>query len=453
MSQLEKLSRRDFLQKSTKGVIGTSLALHASSSHILGANDRVTVAIMGTNGRGSALARSFARIPRSEVMYICDVDTRAVEKGISVVRKQNQSRAPEGLGDVRKALDDTALDALAIAAPDHWHTPASILALKAGKHVYVEKPLSHDPQEGELLIQAKNTYNKVVQMGDQRRSWPIIRRAIEELHSGVIGKVYYARTWYANTRGSIGYGHPAPVPSWLNYDLWQGPAPRRPFIDNRIHYNWHWFWHWGTGEALNNGTHEVDVARWGLDVDYPLRVSSAGGRYHWDDDWETPDTQVITWDFEGEKTLEWEGRSCNGRPIENVGRGTTFHGTEGTLLVNQGYDGSRGYVVYDMENTVVKRVGRFPEEEGDTEVYDTSGPQEFEDLHMNNFLDAIIQGVEPHSFVEGGHKSVLLCHLGNIAQRIGRTLNIDQRNGHIIGDKQAMQLWSREYEPGWEPVI
>ena len=258
----------------------------------IGPNDKVTAAVIGTNSRGMAHIDCLTRVPGVEITYICDVDKRAVAKGVKAAAKK-QSSEPQGLGDFRKMLADPSVDVVTIATPDHWHTPLSILALAAGKHVYVEKPISHNPYEGELIIQAVNKYQRVLQMGAQRRSFPNLRAIIGEIHNGLIGKTYFGRTWYANNRESIGHGKLAPVPEWLDYELWQGPAPRQAFVDNLIHYKWHWRWHWGTGEALNNGAHEVDVCRWALGVNWATRVSSNGGRYQFQDDWETPDTQTI----------------------------------------------------------------------------------------------------------------------------------------------------------------
>ena len=328
--------RRDFLKQI--GAAGTGLGMaagaafsaaakpvpdaHGAALRPLGANNRVRMAVIGVNSRGASLAECFAGLSGVEVAAICDVDERAVGKGIAAVRRYAKTD-PRGLRDIRKALEDPAIDAVAIATPDHWHAPMSILALAAGKHVFVEKPCSHNGREGELLVEAVHKSKRVFQMGAQRRSFPNMIQAIAEIRAGRIGKAYFAKGWYANKRGSIGRGQPAPVPSWLDYELWQGPAPRRPFRDNLIHYNWHWFWHWGTGETLNNGTHEIDVCRWALGVDWPRRVVASGGRYHFQDDWETPDTQVITWDYAAGKTITWESRSCNDYPVERLSRGVT----------------------------------------------------------------------------------------------------------------------------------
>ena len=403
-----------------------------SYGRIAGANERILVAGMGVNDRGLRVARSFAGQPDCEILYVCDVDSRAADKCIADVEKIQQRR-PKSQPDFRKALDDKELDVLVVTAPDHWHVPASILACQAGKHVYVEKPLSHNPHEGELLIEVVKKYDRVVQMGNQRRSTPTTIAAIQDLHSGVIGRPYFAKTWYTNDRESIGKGKQEAVPSWLNYDLWQGPAPRRPYRDNLIHYNWHWFWHWGTGEACNNGVHTVDLARWGLGVDFPVRITSAGGRYRFQDDWETPDTQNINMEFDNNTLITWEGRSCNNKRVEGNGNGVIFYGETGSLLIEGG-----GYKVFDMDNTVVREVKR----EGSTG-----------DLHIRNFFDGIRKNARLNSDIQGGHKSTLLVQLGNIAQRTGRTLNVDPTNGHILNDNEAMKYWRREYEPGWEPKV
>jgi predicted dehydrogenase len=422
------LDRRRFLQSSAAASAALGVATAAGISHgAPSANDKIAVGVMGLS-RGSALAAAVAALPNAEVAYLCDVDSRkldVISKSIGV----RQARKPTGVGDFRKILDDPAVNALVIAAPDHWHAPATILACAAGKDVYVEKPCSHNPREGELAIAAARKHNRVVQVGMQRRSWPGVMEAIDKLRSGAIGDVLYSRGWYANRRPSIGKGKLAPVPDWLDYSLWQGPAPERPFKDNVLHYNWHSFWHWGTGELGNNGVHALDLCRWGLGVDYPTRVTSGGDKYRYDDDQETPDTHTVTFDFSG-KSIFWEGLSWSPRGMEGESFGVTFHGQRGTMVLS-----GNGYAVYDLMNK---------------EVIKGTGPGN-DEIHMADFIASIRGERRPHAEIEEGHKSALLCHLGNIAYRTGRVLTCDPQSGHIEHDAEAMRLWSRDYRAGWEP--
>ena len=441
------INRRSFIKTLATGSLGLGVLTTAGSFTILSSypvKDKYKVAIMGVNGRGSQHIEAYAKLPNAEIAYICDVDSRAVESGIDLAMKSGGQSKPRGLSDFRKALDDKSVDTISIAAPDHWHTPAALLALKAGKHVYVEKPGSHNPAEAELLSQATAKYGKVVQMGNQRRSWPRVQEAIAELHKGVIGNVYYARAWYTNNRPSIGTGKEVAIPSWLDFDLWQGPAPRKAFKDNLIHYNWHWFWNWGTGEILNNGTHFIDLARWGLNVNYPIKAYSTGGRFQYKDDWQTPDTQVATFDFEGGKTLLWEGRSCNRRGINDMGSGVSFHGENGTLEL---LDNS--YKIYDNNNKLVKSA----EPTTNTVVDQKGAGFDMDKAHFANFINSIDKGEKLYSPYPEIAKSVLLCHLGNISYRTGRSLQIDNKTGYILNDAEAMKYWKRDYEKGWEPTV
>ncbi len=365
-----------------------------------------------------------------------------MEKCVSAVQKIQEIK-PEIFADFRKSLESKDVDVMVIATPDHWHAPAALLAMQAGKHVYLEKPCSHNPREGEMLVEATAHYKKSVQMGNQRRSWPNVIQAIDDLKSGVIGRPYFGKGWYTNNRESIGVGKGVPVPEGLNWDLWQGPAPRKAYKDNIVHYNWHWFWHWGTGEALNNGTHMIDLLRWGLGVDFPFKVSSNGGRFHFKDDWETPDTQVINLDFKENVSMTWEGRSCNGRHVEGSSVGVEFYGETGSLVISGGNE----YKVYDLKNKLVKEV----KDSKEIDPRDAANPAGHLDaLHIRNLFSNIYNGETLKSDIDSGHKSTLLVQLGNIAQRVGHSLEINPENGHIIGDKGAQKLWSREYEKGWE---
>ena len=430
------ISRRHFLKQSsvlTAGLatLGTAASLRAAKRP----NEKVVVAIIGCNARGMAHIAGYLPLPNAEIGYICDVDSRAVEKGIAAVAKKQQ-RKPQGVKDFRTILDNPDVDAVSIATPDHWHAPATILACAAGKHVYVEKPGSHNLRESELMVAAARKYKRVVQMGNQRRSWPWVIESIGALHAGELGKVRFARGWYTNHRTSIGHGKPAPVPAWLDYSLWQGPAPERPFQDNVIHYNWHWFWNWGTGELGNNGVHAFDLARWGLGVELPQRVTCGGNRYFYQDDWETPDTIIATFDF-ADKGIVWEGQSCAPRGFEGTGFGVNFYGEKGCMAM-----AGSNCTIYDLNNKVVREI------KGKRE-----GLFDFDSIHFANFLDGIREGKELRAEIAEGQKSTVLCHLGNIAWRTGHTINFDPKARKIVGDDAAAALVSRTYRDGWEPKV
>ncbi|MFT4025075.1 MAG: Gfo/Idh/MocA family oxidoreductase [Flavihumibacter sp.] len=444
MPKLTTASRRDFLRKTAMAGSALMMADFPLFAFNGSPNEKIVVGVMGTNSRGEYLASLFAKIPNVEVGAICDVDATVLARTIALIEK-NTGKKPKAFTDVRKMLESKDIDAMVVAPPDHWHAPATLLAVKAGKHVYVEKPCSHNPAEGELLVKAAK-YKNVIQMGNQRRSFPGVQRAMQELKDGAIGRPYFAKGWYSNNRGSIGTGRPAAVPANLDYELWQGPAPRRPYKDNLIHYNWHWFWNWGTGEALNNGTHELDVMRWGLGVAFPSKVVSAGGRFHFKDDWETPDTQTITYEFPNNTAITWESRSCNIYPEEGSTRGVIFYGTQGTLVIPGGDD----YRIHDEKGKLVREV---KSNVGQIEATNVGMGETLDALHLINFADSIRGKATLTSPITEGQVSTLLPQLGNIAFRTGSVLQCDTTNGHIINNPAAMKLWARDYEKGWQPTI
>lgn len=440
----KKESRRNFIKKTGAATVGLSFAMSAQSyGQILGANDRVNFGAIGVHSRGKALIKAAAAQTNTAMRAICDVDKREFDITGKLVQEAFGKKA-KTYTDIRKLLEDKNIDAILIATPEHWHAPMALMGLQNGKNVYVEKPCSHNPREGEILVEAQKKYGKVVQMGNQQRSAPSSIETVKLIREGIIGDVYYGKAWYSNRRGSIGQGKITEVPDWLDWELWQGPAPRESFKDNYVHYNWHWFWKYGTGEINNNGTHEIDLCRWALGVDFPKSVSSSGGRYHYQDDWQFYDTQVVNYEFEGNKMITWEGRSCNSYPQHGMGRGAFIHGTKGSAMMSR-----NRCVIYDRKGEILKDL-KENEKSGTT---DTVGAGYLDRLHMTNFIGTIKDGEKQNSPIHEGAITNLLCHLGNYSQKLDRKLYLDTANGHILNDKEAMQYWGREYEPGWEMVV
>lgn len=424
------LDRREFLAAAATTGAALSLSDQASTAGAAGPNQRLVVGVMGTGGRGTGLASAFQHQPNVDVAYVCDADQGRADRAAGIVSKASGRTAPRAVQDFRRILDDKAVDILVVATCNHWHAPAAILACTAGKHVYVEKPCSYNPREGELLVQAARKHQRKVQMGNQRRSYAGVIQAMDELRKGAIGRVYLAQSYYQSIRPSIGRGKETEVPKGLDYDLWQGPAPRRPFRSNYLHYNWHWFWHWGNGELGNNGIHMLDLCRWGLGVDYPIRVTSSGGRYRFEDDQETPDTHLVSFEFEDRKQIAWDGLSCSRQP--NRPYLALFHGERGTMTLSDS-----NYTIFDVAGKQLRQ----------EKVQGGDSP------HFANLLAAIRNGATLNSEIEEAHKSTLLCHLGNIAHRTGRSLRCSPRDGSIQHDKEAMGYWTREYHKGFEPRV
>lgn len=423
------MDRRTFLKTSAVTGLSLNAAVGAAQDS---PNETIQMMVVGTGGRGRTLATEFDAMDGVRVMSVYDVDASRRQLTADVIKKKNGNDVQQG-EDFREALDDDSIDVVVIATGNYWHAPAALMAMRAGKHVYVEKPCSHNPHEGEMLVQAAAKYGRLAQHGTQRRSSPGVREGVKRLHEGVIGRVYNAHCYYRNLRPSLGTGVVGDPPEELNFDLWQGPAPRRPYTDNLLHYNWHWRWHWGNGEIGNNGVHLIDVARMGLGVELPTQVSSIGGRYHWlGDDQETPDTQVATFKFGDDAQITWEAVSCNrNHPTENRDE-VWFYGEKGAAMFN----GSGCHIVDLKGKEIETTTGR-------------SGQQD----HLENFVSSIRGEAELNADMTIAHRSALLCHLGNISYRTGRMLNCDPETGKIQHDPGAMTYWQREYEPGWEPEV
>jgi predicted dehydrogenase len=438
------VTRREFLDALAVGAAGLAVSSTAKSyAQIMGSNDRLNFAVIGLNSRAYAhLSALKANQATSRISHVCDVDSNTLKKFAGATQQQ-LGYTPAMDTDFRKVLAIKEIDAITIATPDHWHTPMAILGLQAGKHVYVEKPCSHNPAEGALLVEAQRKYGKLVQMGTQQRSSPHTIEVIEKIRNNAIGRPYYAKAWYSNVRKSIGFGKPAPVPAQLDWDLWQGPVPRKEYTDNIQPYNWHWFRDYGTGEALNNGTHEVDVCRWALDVDFPERVTSSGGRYQFKDDWQFYDTLVTSFEYP-DKVLSWEGKCCQGMKFYGRDRGSAIMGTEGTVLVDRG-----GYEIYDLKGKMTSefKVGKSSSSD------DLIGADSMTDAHFRNFIAGVQKGEKLNAPVAVGNVAVTMLQLSNIAWEVNRELHLDTANGKIKNDPEAMKGWGREYEKGWAPRL
>lgn len=368
-------------------------------------------------------------VPNAEIAYLCDVDEGRASLGVQMVQDKS-GKAPKTVTDFRKILEDKDIDAVSFALPNHWHAPATILACNAGKHVYVEKPGSHNPHEAFLMVEAARKHERVVQMGNQRRSYEAVREAVQRLREGVIGKLTFARSYYSSSRGEIGVGDKKPS-AHVDLDLWQGPAPLRDDVSKYVHYDWHWLWHWGGGELANNGPHALDLVRWALGKDYPVKVTCNGGRYHYDDTQETPDTTMAAYDF-GDCGALWDGSSCLPRPQDKLPFVEIF-GAGGSLAISSG----SGYTIYDVKGKEIE----------------TNESPRSDVPHFQNFVDSVRGEAKLNSEIEEGQKSTMLCHLGNIAWRSQSTVMFDPEKREIIGNEAAQAFWRREYRQGWEPVI
>jgi predicted dehydrogenase len=438
------LTRREFIDTLATGTAGLAIASTAKSyGQIMGSNDRLNFAVIGLHSRAYAhLSALKANKASARIAYVCDVDTNTMKKFASETEKE-MGEAPKTDQDFRNILRDKEIDAITIATPDHWHAPMAIAGLEAGKHVYVEKPCSHNPAEGVMLVQAQKKYGKLVQMGTQQRSSPHTIEIVDRIHNGEIGRAYMAKAWYVNTRKSIGTGKEAPVPPQLNWDLWQGPVPRRPYTDNIQPYNWHWFKIYGTGETLNNGTHEIDVCRWALGVDLPERISAQGGRYHFKDDWQFYDTLVTNFEYP-DKMISWDCRCCNGMKVYDRDRGSVINGTNGSVLVDRD-----GYEIYDLKGKKIgeKRAG------SETSSNDLMGRDSMTDAHFANFIAGVKKGEKLNAPVVVGNVAVTMLQLANVSWDVKRVLNLDTADGKVQHDSEAMKQWTRTYEKGWEPHL
>lgn len=441
--------RRDFVQKTAIGSLGIVLgAPHLSAKsykRVIGANDRIGVAIAGLGRRVNAFYPAiFNKDNNIDLIYLCDVMESQRAKAATKVAEHLDYK-PRLAVDLRKVLADKKVDALINATPDHWHTPGSVMALQEGKHVYVEKPCSHNMEENELLVAAQKKYKKVVQMGNQQRSSDHTMQIINEIHNGIIGKPYKAVAFYNNKRGAVPHQKSAAVPDGLDWELFQGPAVRRAYTAETWNYNWHWYgWNYGTGELGNNATHELDIARWALQVDFPNHVHVDGQKTAFiDDGWEMYDTMEATFKFEGNKVIKWDGKSRNGYNTYGGGRGTIVYGSEGSVFINRGT-----YRLYNRTGELIGEAQSTSSEAGTA----LGGGGDMSTTHVMNFFDTIRGKEELQAPIDDATVSMAMVHYGNVAYRVNRAFDIDPTNGRMLDD-EAMKLWGREYAKGWKPKL
>ncbi|MBN2292871.1 MAG: Gfo/Idh/MocA family oxidoreductase [Pirellulales bacterium] len=423
-------TRRTFIKQSGT-VAATTLALATSPMRAYGANERVTVGVIGCGGQGNAHLRSFAAAPAAEIVCVCDPDDR----------RRRAAREKSGVKcdvvDLRHILDNKSIDAISIATPDHWHAPAAILACEAGKHIYVEKTCTHNIREGRLLTEAARRNKCVVQQGTQCRSAPFMIEAMKRLRDGIIGDVLAAKAWNIQRRSDIGHAKPSNPPPGLDYDMWVGPAPMVPYQDNRLHGNWHWWYNFGTGGIGNDGVHDLDYAVWGLGVDvHPSGVFGPGGMYVARGDQEFPDTQTVVFEYPGDgkagnrRMLTYEQRLWSTNYPYNVDSGVEFYGTKGQLFLSRR---AKAQLLGERN----KRL-------------DADLPLRAPDVtdHVNDFVDAVRHSRRPNADIEIANRTAMLVHTGNIATRVGRSLRFDSKQEIFVGDDEANKFITGAYRKG-----
>jgi predicted dehydrogenase len=428
---MNRITRRRFIRNVAIGTTAAHLATvrrsaMASDTPRRGPNEEIRVACIGVHGQGVGHIDSHTKAKNVRVATICDVDENVWADRIKQVEGAGQPR-PQTEFDLRRVLDDKSIDCVSIATPNHWHALAAVWACQAGKDVYVEKPCSHNIVEGRRIVEAAQKYGRMVQHGTQARSAPAVREAIKLLHDGAIGDVYMARALCYKIRNSIGDAPDSPAPPGVHYDNWLGPAPSRPFNKNRFHYNWHWNWDYGNGDIGNQGVHQMDIARWGLNRKLPVRVSSMGGRFTYKDQGQTPNTLVSSMQYEDGAMLVFEVRGRQTNDEWGCHVGNLFYGSKGVMAIR------------DTEGPYeIMRDGKKEGQKGaSTEGYDN-----FFSFHKAVRSRRIEDLNAP---IEEGHYSAIICHLANISYRLGRSLHFDAATERFKDDAEANTLVTRSY--------
>jgi predicted dehydrogenase len=429
---MTSLSRREFIEATAAGAAASTLV--TSTTKAASANDKLVVGLIGCGNRGIHDAGLFKSMPNVELAYVCDVDEGRRQNAVQKLGVESR----RAVSDLRKMLDDKSVDCVVIATPDHWHSPAAILAVNAGKHVYVEKPISHNIREGRLLIEAAERNKRLVQHGTQVRSTSTMIEAVKLLRGGIIGDVLVAKCWNIQRRRGIGHGQPGMPPTGLDYDSWVGPAPLVAYQKNRCHEGWHWWYDFGTGDMGNDGVHDVDYTRWGLGVEtHPTKISAIGGKFFFDDDQQFPDTQQVAFEYPGDgkpgskRMFVFEMRLWSTNYPHNTDSGAEFYGTKGQMYLSR-----RGKLEVRGDRNAPVEVSVELKQQDDA-------------AHVGNLCDCIRSGKKPNADAAVGHLTSSLCHLGNIASRLGRSLTFDQKTEQFVDDKEANALVGRTYREHW----
>ncbi|MSU79957.1 MAG: twin-arginine translocation signal domain-containing protein [Gemmataceae bacterium] len=427
-------TRRDFLKTTGATAVGTAALTATSYAAVQGANERVLVGVIGPGGMGTHHIRTLVTQKDVRITHVCDVDRTRLAAAATAAAQDG--REPATLADMRRLLEVREINAVFIATPDHWHAPASILALDAGKHVYVEKPCSHNIREGRLMIEAARRARKVCQVGTQSRSTEHVMAAMQLIREGAIGEVLSVRVWNSQLRRNIGRLRPSDPPATLDYDNWVGPAPLVPYQANRLHGVWRWWYNFGAGDMGNDGVHDLDIGRWGLGVDtHPSTITALGGKYFFDDDQEFPDTQTVIFEWpsvgkEGrKKQLIYEQRIWTPYKMDGYENGDAYYGTRGVIILGK----ESGWKLYGERNKELKTMAGRPNLLA----------------HHRNFFECIRTGNRPAADIEIGHLSSSLCHLGNIATRVRRVINFDPKTEEVHNDKEAGPMVRRTYRDHW----
>jgi predicted dehydrogenase len=447
---MTRRSRRGFLKGSLVGIAGASLASHASlaraqsaasGDRVSGANRRVRIGVVGCGGMGTADLRDMLR-NGCQLVALCDVDDAQAAKAREFANREFSQTPDLVTRDFRRVLERSDIDAIVVATPDHWHALVTIAACEAGKDVYVEKPLSLSIGEGRVMVDVARRANRVVQMGTQQRSAPHYNDAVEYVRSGKLGKIRLVKTWaYQDWMGNIPRVPDSDPPPGVDYDFWLGPAPKRPFNKNRFHFNFRWYYDYSGGLMTDWGAHMIDIANWGMNVIAPKAAVSVGGKFGFPDDAEeTPDTQQALWEFDGFSMI-WEHATAIGQGPYMRDHGVAFHGNNGVLVVDRG-----GWEVLAETETPSGSPRRFRMA---GEPRRGTGGTDSHLAHVKNFLECMDSRARPRSDVEIGHNSMIACHLGNIAYRIGRRVAWDVAGEKIIGDAEAQALVTRPYRAPW----